>query len=110
MAPVLQAKLLRVLQEREIRPVGAAAPVLVDVRIVAATHADLEQRTRESRFRQDLFYRLNVISVALPPLRERMEDLVPLARHFLAKHGPRLGKPAATIEPAALEALRRHDW
>jgi DNA-binding NtrC family response regulator len=110
MAPVLQAKLLRVLQEREIQPIGAAAPISVDVRIVAATHADLENLTRNGRFRQDLFYRLNVICVHVPPLRERMEDLVPLVRHFIAKHGRRLGKPAAGIEPAALEALRQHDW
>ncbi len=110
MAPVLQVKLLRVLQEREIQPIGAAAPIPVDVRIVAATHADLEQQARTDRFRQDLFYRLNVITVHVPPLRERMEDLVPLVRHFLAKHGRRLGKPTAGIEPIALEALRRHDW
>jgi DNA-binding NtrC family response regulator len=110
MAPMLQSKLLRVLQEREIQPVGAALPVPIDVRIVAATHADLEHLVGESRFRQDLYYRLNVISVRVPPLRERMEDLVPLVRHFLSKHGLRQGKPGATITPEALEALRRHDW
>jgi DNA-binding NtrC family response regulator len=110
MAPMLQSKLLRVLQEHEIQPVGAALPLPVNVRIVAATHADLDRLVRENRFRQDLYYRLNVISVRIPPLRERMEDLVPLVSHFLAKHGRRQGKPGARIESDALEALRRHDW
>ena len=110
MAPVLQAKLLRVLQEHEVQPVGAPLPVAVDVRIVAATHADLDRLVLEGRFRQDLFYRLNVISVRVPPLRERMEDLVPLLRHFLGKYGPRQGKPDANVAPEAVEALRRHDW
>jgi two-component system, NtrC family, response regulator AtoC len=110
MAPVLQSKLLRVLQEHEIQPVGSAHPVPADVRIVAATHADLERMVREGRFRQDLYYRLNVISVRVPPLRERMEDLLPLVRHFLGKHGRRQGKPAAGIDADSLEALRRHDW
>jgi DNA-binding NtrC family response regulator len=110
MAPLLQAKLLRVLQEHEIQPVGAPLPLAVDVRIVAATHADLDRLVLDGRFRQDLYYRLNVISVHVPPLRERMEDLVPLLRHFLAKYGPRHGKPAASIEPEALEVLRQHGW
>ena len=110
MAPVLQAKLLRVLQEHEIQPVGAPLPLPVDVRIVAATHADLDRLVSEGRFRQDLFYRLNVISVHVPPLRERMEDLVPLLRHFLGKYGPRQGKHAANVAPEAIEALRQHDW
>src|SRR5205085_3795364 len=74
----LQAKLLRVLQEKEVHPVGAPAPEPVDVRVVAATHHDLEARVAEGRFRQDLYYRLNVITVRIPPLRERLEDLVPL--------------------------------
>ena len=80
------------------------------MRIVAATHADLDGGVRTGRFRQDLYYRLNVIQVRVPPLRERMEDLIPLVRHFLAKSGRRLGRPAVSIEPEALEALRRHDW
>jgi DNA-binding NtrC family response regulator len=109
MAPLLQAKLLRVLQEHEIHPVGSALPVPVDVRIVAATHADLERGVREGRFREDLYYRLNVISVRVPPLRERMEDLVPLVRHFLVKHS-RQGRPAAGVTPEALDAMRRHRW
>jgi two-component system, NtrC family, response regulator AtoC len=110
MAPALQAKLLRVLQEREIQPIGAAAPVKVNVRIVAATHRDLEQLVEEGRFRRDLFYRLNVIAIAIPPLRERPEDLVPLIAHFLGKHGGRNGREHARISVAALEALRRHSW
>ena len=93
MPPPLQGKLLRVLQEREVHPLGAPAPVLVDVRIVAATHRDLESLVREERFRHDLYYRLNVISVRIPPLRERPEDIVPLIAHFLEKHGHRLGRP-----------------
>jgi DNA-binding NtrC family response regulator len=110
MAPALQAKLLRVLQEKEVQPVGSPTPVPVNVRIVAATHSDLEDLARDGRFRQDLYYRLNVITVRVPALRERMEDLLPLVGHFLDKHGARLGRPSCTVRIEALEALRRHDW
>jgi two-component system response regulator HydG len=110
MAPALQSKLLRVLQEKEVQPVGSATPVPVNVRIVAATHCDLDGLVRDGRFRQDLYYRLNVITVHIPPLRERMEDLVPLVGHFLEKHGARLGRLGRTLRLEALEALRRHPW
>jgi two-component system response regulator HydG len=110
MAPALQAKLLRMLQEREIQPIGAPAPVKVDVRIVASTHRDLESLVEEGRFRRDLYYRLNVIAISIPPLRERPDDLVPLVAHFLRKHGGRNGREHAKISVAALEALSRHSW
>jgi DNA-binding NtrC family response regulator len=110
MPPALQAKLLRVLQEREVHPLGAAEPVPVDVRVVAATHRDLEALIAQGRFRSDLYYRLNVIAVRVPPLRERPEDLVPLVAAFLEKHGPRLGRPAARLTSDALDRLERYPW
>jgi two-component system response regulator HydG len=110
MPAALQAKLLRVLQEKEIHPIGAPSPVEVDVRIVAATHRDLESLVGEDRFRHDLYYRLNVITVRIPPLRERMDDLVPLVAHFLEKHGRRLGRPDCSWSSEAMEALQRHSW
>ncbi len=110
MAPTLQAKLLRVLQEREVHPLGAPAPVAVDVRTIAATHRDLGSLVRDGAFRQDLYYRLNVVSVRVPPLRERLEDLLPLAVHFLEKHGKRLGRSACTLSPEVVDVLRRHGW
>ena len=106
----LQGKILRALQEKEVHPVGAPAPVTIDVRIVAATHRDLEALVAEGRFRHDLYYRLNVITIQVPPLRERMEDLVPLIAHFLEKHGRRLGRSECTLSPGAMAALRRHHW
>ncbi len=106
----LQAKLLRVLQEREVHPLGAPSPVPVDVRIVAATHRDVPALVRAQRLRQDLYFRLNVISILLPPLRERPEDIVPLVAAFLGKHGGRLGRPAMQLAPQALEALQRYAW
>jgi DNA-binding NtrC family response regulator len=104
----LQVKLLRVLQEREVLRVGASEPVPVDVRVVAATNHDLEREVRAGRFREDLFYRLNVIPIALPPLRERRTDIPLLVDHFLAKHG----EPGRTrvIAPEALEALVAYFW
>jgi two-component system, NtrC family, response regulator AtoC len=106
----LQGKLLRVLQEKEVHPLGAPAPVRVDVRIVAASHRDLEAFVEAGRFRQDLFYRLNVITLRIPPLRERPEDLLPLTAHFLEKHGRRLGRAACTLSTEAVVALQRHGW
>ena len=110
MAPVLQGKLLRVLQEKEVHPLGAAAPVPVDVRIVTATHRDLTALVLEDRFRQDLFYRINVIEVRVPPLRERPDDLAPLVRCLLDKHGARLRKPNGSFSDEAMSVVRRHTW
>ncbi len=106
----LQAKLLRVLQQKEVHPLGAAAPVPVDVRVVAATHRDLETLYTAGQFRHDLYYRLNVITIRVPPLRDRLEDLAPLVAHFLRKHAPRLGRPDATVSAEAMELFRRHAW
>jgi DNA-binding NtrC family response regulator len=110
MLPSLQAKILRVLQEKEVHPVGAASPVPIDVRIVAATHRTLSKEIERGSFREDLYYRLNVISVRVPPLRERPEDLLPLIAHFLDKHGRRLGRTGCTVAPEALDLLRSHTW
>ncbi len=103
----LQGKLLRVLQDREIRPVGSTHTVKVDVRIIAATNRELKTEIEESRFRRDLFYRLNVIPIHIPPLRERPEDVAPLAETFLRKHGE--GRPRR-VSATALERLRRCRW
>jgi DNA-binding NtrC family response regulator len=103
----LQVKLLRALQEREIMRVGGTERIRIDVRIVAATNQDLERAVREGRFRRDLFYRLNVIPVVLPPLRERRTDIPRLAEHFLAKYG---GRGKKGIRPEALRELTAYDW
>jgi DNA-binding NtrC family response regulator len=107
MGPSLQAKILRVLQDREVRPVGGTESIRVDVRIVAATNKDLRAEMEAGRFRRDLFYRLNVIPIAIPPLRERPEDIPPLVDFFLRKHG-RGG--ARTLSRAALDILVRLPW
>src|SRR5262249_34640936 len=107
MSPVLQAKLLRVLQDREIRPVGGNKPVRVDVRVIAPTHRDLRAEIAAGRFRQDLFYRLNVIAIHIPSLRERPEDIPLLARAFLERHAPDGSK---RLSPAALELLQHQPW
>ena len=104
-APTLQAKLLRVLQERAFERVGGTETVTVDVRVVAATNRDLKKRVAEKLFREDLFYRLNVVTVTLPPLRERRADIRPLAEHFLREL-----RAGARFSPDALAALERHDW
>jgi len=106
--PELQPKLLRVLQEREFERVGGETPIRVDVRVVAATNRDLEALMRAGRFREDLFYRLNVVSLTLPPLRERPEDIPFLVDHFLAKYAPALGERALSAE--ALERLQGYAW
>ena len=108
LAPALQAKLLRVIQEREVEPVGAIRPVPVDVRVIAASNRDLEEMVARKEFRPDLYYRLNVLELRLPPLRERLEDLPRLAEHLIR----RLSRPAAAprLAPAALERLRAYHW
>ncbi len=108
--PALQAKLLRVIQERDFIPVGATRPKKVDVRFVAATNKDLQREVAEGRFREDLYYRLNVITIHLPPLRERPEDIRPLAFHFLRRFSERMSKDVRDIEPEALEALKNYSW
>ncbi len=105
-----QIKLLRVLQERCFEPVGSVETVRVDVRLITATHQNLEELIRAGRFRDDLFYRLNVISMELPPLRERREDILELALHFLGRAAKRLGKTLTHIDEEALELLERYPW
>jgi DNA-binding NtrC family response regulator len=106
----MQAKLLRVLQEHEIKRVGGIETIKVDVRIVAATNKNLEQLVAEKKFREDLFYRLNVVSIHLPPLRERAEDTPLLADHFLRKYAAENEKPVSQISQEALDLLARYRW
>jgi len=106
----IQAKLLRVLQEGEIWPVGATKPRTVDVRVVSATHRDLERMVREGGFRQDLFYRLHVYPVRMPALRERREDIPLLARHFLDRYAREFGRAVTGFVPEAVERLAVYDW
>ena len=106
----LQVKLLRVLQEREVRPVGAQRALPVDVRIISATHRNLAESIASGHFREDLYYRLAVVTLALPALRERPEDIAPLARHFLDAIAQRSECRAKVYAPEALEALCGHDW
>ena len=106
----LQAKLLRLLQEHEFERVGGSRPIRVDTRFIAATNADLENAMKQGGFRQDLYYRLNVVSLSLPPLRARRDDIEDLARHFVAKYCGELKRPPLTISPAALALLQRYDW
>jgi DNA-binding NtrC family response regulator len=110
MSPALQAKLLRVLQEREFERVGDSHTIKIDVRVIAATHSDLARMVAEGTFREDLFYRLNVIPVQLPPLRERREDIPLLVQHFLQKLAAEAGRGAVTISQDALRRLMAHAW
>src|SRR5713226_7152103 len=110
MSPALQSKLLRVLQEREFEPLGAERTERIDVRVIAATNRDLRQMVAEGRFQEDLFYRLNVIPIAIPPLRERREDIPALVEHFVRKHAQRIGRRIERIDDSALAALQQYDW
>ena len=106
----MQVKLLRVIQEKAVRPIGGRGEVPVDVRILSATHKDLARLTQTSQFRQDLYYRINVIELRVPPLRERGGDIPLLARHILKRLSEQAGVPVPALQPAALEALTDYDF
>jgi two-component system, NtrC family, response regulator PilR len=106
----VQVKLLRVLQERRFRRLGGLEELQADIRVIAATNRDLAKAVAEGRFREDLYYRINVIPITLPPLRERREDIPFLAEHFLAKYAEQMGKPVMTIARSAMDLLLLHDW
>ena len=110
MTLTMQVKLLRVLQERLIRPVGGTSEIEIDVRVIAATNRDLDQRVAEGTFREDLYYRLNVIPVRVPPLRERQEDIPLLVNHFVKKYAPAAGKSISHVDPKCLQALCEYEW
>ncbi len=109
-SPAIQAKLLRVLQEREFIPVGGTKPKKVDIRLIAATNKDLEKMIKEGTFREDLYYRLNIVPIHLPPLRERQEDIPALAVHFLKKYSEEMGKTIKGFTPEAMEKLMKYPW
>jgi len=106
----LQAKLLRVLQDKMVERLGANKSVEIDLRIIAATNRDLPTRVAAGQFREDLYYRLAVFPIAIPPLRDRVEDLLPLARYFVAKYGPTLGHAKAGLSQAACERIVAYNW
>jgi DNA-binding NtrC family response regulator len=110
LTPPTQVKLLRVLQERRVRPVGGSGEIKVNVRVLAATNRDLESAVKEGIFREDLFYRLNVLHLHLPPLRQRFEDLPDLARHFVERTCASFGLPAKRLTPDALRVIQAHPW
>jgi DNA-binding NtrC family response regulator len=105
-----QTKVLRVLQEREFERLGGSRTIKVDVRLVAATNKDPEEEIRRGQFREDLYYRLNVVTIKVPPLRERRDDILPLAKHFIDKYAAELKRDIRGIDPAAVRALKRHTW
>ena len=106
----LQAKLLRVIQEREVVRVGSRQPIAINVRLITATNVKLDEAVAAGRFREDLYYRLNVASIHLPPLRERPGDILPLAQHFLKLYGARLGYASVALAPETIHALRSYQW
>jgi two-component system response regulator PilR (NtrC family) len=110
MTLTMQVKLLRVLQERCVRPVGGTDEIAIDVRVIAATNRDLEKQVTENTFREDLYYRLSVIPVTVPPLRDRREDVALLVNHFLRKYAPAAGKSIARVSAASLTSLASYDW
>src|SRR6185312_3754600 len=110
LSPTLQSKLLRVLQEREFEPLGSERSEKVDLRVIAATNRDLRQMVTDGKFQEDLFYRLNVIPIEIPPLRERRDDIPQLAEHFIRKHAQRTGRRVERIDEGVLAALQQYDW
>jgi two-component system response regulator PilR (NtrC family) len=110
MSPVMQVKLLRVLQERRFRRVGGLEELQADIRVIAATNQDLTKAVAEARFREDLYYRINVIPIVLPPLRDRREDIPHLAEHFLSKYSEQMAKAIGGLSHGAMELLQQHDW
>jgi two-component system NtrC family response regulator len=110
LGPHLQAKLLRCIQDRAVVPVGGVKTVRVDVRLLAATHRDLRQLVREGRFREDLYFRIDVVRLDLPPLRARPGDILPLAEHFLAEQARMYAEPPRRLTPDARRAFRAHGW
>jgi Nif-specific regulatory protein len=110
MKPELQAKLLRVLQDHEFERVGGSHPIRVDIRVIAATNQDLTAAVKAGRFRKDLFFRLNVVTIALPPLRERREEIPALANFFLERYGREMKRPNMSIAPETMERLKSYDW
>ncbi|MGH8630468.1 MAG: sigma-54 interaction domain-containing protein, partial [Burkholderiales bacterium] len=105
-----QSKLLRVLQEKEVRPVGGRTSYKTDCRIIAATNRQVEQALKEGKLREDLYYRISAISVHLPPLRDRRDDVLPLAKAFLKRYASQADRPIADFTPAAAERLKKYDW
>lgn len=110
MSPMMQAKLLRVIESREIQRVGSDETVKADVRIVAATNRDLQEEVSAGKFREDLFYRLNVVTVKVPPLRERQDDIPILAQHFLQKYAEKNRKKVKGLTPLAMDMLLKYNW
>ncbi len=110
MSPTLQSKLLRVLQEREVEPLGSERSEKIDLRVIAATNRDLRQMVADGKFQEDLFYRLNVIPIEIPPLRERREDIPALIDHFVKKHAQRTGRRIERIDDGVLTGLQQYDW
>jgi DNA-binding NtrC family response regulator len=110
MNPTLQSKLLRVLQEREIEPLGSERSERIDVRVIAATNRDLRQMVVDAKFQEDLFYRLNVIPIEIPPLRDRRDDIPALVEHFVTKHAQRTGRRIEKMEDGVLAGLQQYDW
>src|SRR5687768_2188266 len=110
MSTAVQSKLLRVLQEREFEPLGAERTQRVDVRVIAATNRDLRQMVADGRFQDDLFYRLNVIPIEIPPLRDRRDDIAPLVEHFIRKHAQRTGRRIDRVDDGVLAGLQQYDW
>jgi DNA-binding NtrC family response regulator len=109
-APTIQTKLLRVLQQKEIKPLGQTKSIKVDVRVIASTNRDLKEKIRKQDFREDLFYRLNVLTVQMPPLRERKEDIPLLTDHFLKYYCEEFGKPLKSLSPELMDLLLRRNW